>query len=442
MTGRTALLVTVSFVACSCGSGLAQVSQLPFEEQQQLGPVLHRAVRVSQILQNEPNIGQTGTTTVSGDLAYATGNPRHPFYLAYSGGGMFTVNSPLGNTVYQNLQLSQGFTHRDWDFTAINTFSYLPESPTSGVSGIPGVGDLTGSGLGSLPAGIVPNQSILANNATRYSDAVYAEFERRLNFETSLSGSAAFGLLKFPSGKGIDSQQESASLGVNFRLNTLNILAIDSSYARYEFTATGFSFQSPGIALDYKHQWSRTLLSQVSFGPQWILSSDPAAVPSRTMLAANGVLTWERGDNSASMGYNRGTSGGSGALGGATVDDVQAAFSRNWHKQWTVAFTGSFARTVGLQTGTSTAVAGPGTANSIILPSQSKIIGVYGGIQVTRRLSRYMLAYGSYTAQHQSLSYPGQPTTNGAPVNVLNGLSNIIGFGFGFSPVDKRLRRE
>jgi hypothetical protein len=97
---------------------------------------------------------------------------------------------------------------------------------------------------------------------------------------------------------------------------------------------------------------------------------------------------------------------------------------------------------VGLQTGTSTAVAGPGTANSIILPSQSKIIGVYGGIQVTRRLSRYMLAYGSYTAQHQSLSYPGQPTTNGAPVNVLNGLSNIIGFGFGFSPVDKRLRRE
>jgi Surface lipoprotein assembly modifier len=437
------LLVLTSLSGASLGRASGQVSQLPFDERQQLGPVLHRAIRVSQILQNQPTTGLVGTSTISGDLAYTTGNVRHPFYVSYSGGGMFTVNSPLGNTVYQNLQLSQGFSRRDWDLTLINTFSYLPESPTAGAVGIPGVGDLTGSGLGSLPPGIAPNQSILANNASRISNAIYSEFERRLDFNTSLSGSGAFGVLNFPSGKGINSQQESASGAINYRLNSLNIIAAGYQYARYEFTASGFSFQSPGVSVGYKRQWSRTLLSQVSFGPQWVLSSDTTQVPNRTRLAAGAELSWERGDNSASLGYSRGASGGSGALGGAEVDNVQGAFGRTVSRVWTVALTASFARTVGLQTGSSAPASGSNSPNSIILPPQSTIVGLYGGFQVTRRVSRNISAYLSYTAQHQSVSYPGQvqSTANGTPANILNGLSNIVGFGFGFTPPDKRLWR-
>jgi hypothetical protein len=437
------LLVFTSLAGASLGRASGQVSQLPFDERQQLGPVLHRAIRVSQILQDQPGTGLVGTSTISGDLAYSTGNIRHPFYVSYSGGGMFIVNSPLGNTVFQNLQLSQGFSRRDWDLTLINTFSYLPEAPTAGAVGIPGVGDLTGAGLGSLPPGIAPNQSILANNSSRISNAIYTEFERRLNFNTSLSGTGAFGVLNFPGGKGINSQQESATGAVNYRLNSLNIIAAGYQYARYEFTASGFSFQSPGVYVDYKRQWSRTLLSQVSFGPQWILSSNTAQVPNRNRLAGSATLSWERGDNSASLGYSRGASGGSGVLGGAEVDDVQGAFGHTLSRVWTVALTGSFARTVGLQTGSSTPASGSNSPNSIILPPQSTIVGLYGGFQVTRRVGRNLSVYLSYTAQHQSVSYPGQvqSTANGTPANILNGFSNIVGFGFGFTPPDKRLWR-
>jgi hypothetical protein len=437
------LLVFTSLAGAFVGRASGQVSQLPFDERQQLGPVLHRAVRVSQILQNQPSTGLVGTSTISGDLAYSTGNIRHPFYVSYSGGGIFTVNSPLGDTVYQNLQLSQGFRRRDWDLTLINTFSYLPESPTAGAVGIPGVGDLTGSGLGSLPPGIAPNQSVLANNSSRISNAIYTEFERRLDYNTSLSGSGAFGVLNFPSGKGLNSQQESASSAINYRLNPLNIIAAGYQYARYEFTSLGFSFQSPSVNVDYKRQWSRTLLSEVGFGPQWILSSNTALASNRTRLAGSAELSWERGDNSASLGYSRGASGGSGALGGAAVDDVQGAFGRTLSRVWTVALTASFARTVGLQIGSIAPASGSNNPNSIILPPQSTIAGLYGGVQVTRRLSRNISAYLSYTAQQQSVSYSGavQSSNNGTPANILNGFSNIVGFGFGFTPPDKRLWR-
>lgn len=443
MKCRAILLVLTSFVGASLGRSSGQVSQLPFDERGPVGPVLHRAIRVSQMFQDLPSTGMTGTSTISGDLAYTTGNMRHPFYISYSGGALFTINSPLGDTIYQNFQLSQGFTRRDWDLTLINTFSYLPESPTGGASGIPGVGDLTGSGLGSLPPGIAPNQSIISTNASRISNAIYTEFERRLDFNTSLSGSGAFGILHFPSGKGLNSQQESSSGAINYRLNSLNVISADYQYARYEFTSLAFTFQSPGLGVDYKRQWSRTLLSQVSFGPQWVLSSNTAQVPNRTRLAGGGELTWERGDNNASLGYSRGASGGSGALGGAEVDNVQAAFGRNVNRVWTIALTASYARTVGLQTGPSAPPSGSGGTNSLVLPSQSTIRGIYGGFQVTRRVSRNTSAYLSYTAQQQSVNYPGQAqsTANGAPGNILNGLSNIVGFGIGFTPPDKRLWR-
>lgn len=443
MKCRAILLVLTSLAGASLGRSSGQVSQLPFDEREAAGPVLHRAIRVSQLFQGTPSTGFRGTSTISGDLAYTTGNIRHPAYISYSGGGLFTINSPLGDTIYQNLQLSQGFTRRDWDLTLINTFSYSPESPTGGASGIPGVGDLTGSGLGSLPPGIAPNQSILSTNASRISNAIYTEFERRLDFNTSLSGSGAFGILHFPSGKGLNSQQESSSGAINYRLNPLNIIAANYQYARYQFTSLNFAFQSPGFGVDYKRQWSRTVLSQVSFGPQWVLSSNTAQVPNRTRLAGNAELNWERGDNSASLGYSRGASGGSGALGGAEVDNVQGGFGRNLRRVWTAALTLSYARTVGLQSGSSTPTSGSGGTNSIVLPPQSKIIGIYGGFQVTRRISRNMSAYVSYTAQQQSLSFPGQTqsTANGTPANILNGLSNIVGFGFGFTPPDKRLWR-
>lgn len=442
------VLLAGVLLAASCGPSLmAQVKEVPFDEPQgeaAAGPTLHDSIRFSQVFQNSPQTGQVSTSTISGDLDYASGSVRRPLTLLYAGGGIFTTNS-LGNTIYQNIQASQGFVARNWNLSLGNTFSYLPESPTAGLAGIPGVGDLTGAGIGVLPLGIAPNQSILASNASRYSEALSADLERRVNSNTSIEGSGAFGLLRFPGGKGINSEQESTSIGINRRLNPLNILSADFRYARFQLSGTGFAFQSPSVAVDYKRQWSRSFLSDVSFGPEWVRSSNPAVLPNRVLVAGGASLTFERGQNSGLLGYSRGASGGSGALGGAELDDFQAGFSRNLEREWTLAATASWARTSGLQTGSQASGASTAAGSgSLILPAQSKVSAEYGGLQLTRRMGRHLTAYLSYTAQYQSIDSPSRSTQSASAVNgaPLRGLSNIIGFGFGYTPRDRRIRRQ
>lgn len=430
-----------------CATSLvAQVREVPFGDpriEPPSGPTLHGAIRYSQIFQNAAQTGRIATSTISGDLDYVSGNVRRPFALLYAGGGIFTTDT-LGNTIFQNIQASQGFVARNWNLTLGNTFSYLPEAPTSGLAGIPGVGDLTGSGSGILPPGVAPNQSVLASNASRYSEAFSADLERRISSDTSIEGSGAFGLLRFPGGKGIDSQQEAASIGINRRLNSLNTLSADFRYARFQFSSTGFAFQSPSVALDYKRQWNRTWLSDISFGPQWVRSSNPALLPDRLLLDGAATLSFERGENSGVLAYSQGASGGSGALGGAQLDDLQAGFSRNLQREWTLAATLSWARTSGLQTGSQASGSSTtGGQGSLILPAQSKIDAEYGGLQLTRRMGRHLTAYLSYTAQYQSIGNTGQaaPTASGVNGVPLRGLSNIFGFGFGYTK-DRRIRRQ
>jgi hypothetical protein len=385
---------------------------------------------------------------ISGDVDYVSGSVRRPFALLYAGGGIFTTET-YGNTIYQNFQFTQGFVARSWNLTLANFFSYLPQAPSGGLSGIPGVGDLTGTGGGIIPGGLAPNQSVLAPNASRYSDAVAADLERRINSNTSLEGNGSFGFLRFPNGDGINSQQESGSIGINRRLNPLNILSADFSYTRFQYNSDlysppDFSFAAPMVAADYKRQWNRAFASDFTFGPQWVRSSDPALLPNTLLLAGSATLTFARGLNSGQLIYSRGASGGSGSYVGAEVDVFQAGLARNLHRQWTLAATLSWSRTAGLQTGTrSSGASNAGGNGSLILPPQSKVNAAYAGLQLTRRISPHLTAFVGYTAQYQTLGYPAQSTTaaSGTSNGPLNGLSNIFGFGFGYTPRERRIRR-
>jgi hypothetical protein len=56
----------------------------------------------------------------------------------------------------------------------------------------------------------------------------------------------------------------------------------------------------------------------------------------------------------------------------------------------------------------------------------------YGGAQATRKLGRYLTVFASYSAIDQSSS-------SSLPINVLNQLEQVIGFGIGYSPRETRL---
>jgi hypothetical protein len=87
--------------------------------------------------------GTDTTTSLSGSLGYLSSSPNKPFSLVYSGGYLYsTVSGYPGSSTFQNLAASQVVTTKNWNFVVDDAVSYLPEAPTTGLSGIPGVGDI------------------------------------------------------------------------------------------------------------------------------------------------------------------------------------------------------------------------------------------------------------------------------------------------------------
>ena len=87
--------------------------------------------------------GDSQSSIVSGDLAYANSSHKRPFALMYSGGDMWNITGGSGETgVFQHLSASQGIVGRKWTLNFSDNVGYMPQAPTTGFSGIPGVGDL------------------------------------------------------------------------------------------------------------------------------------------------------------------------------------------------------------------------------------------------------------------------------------------------------------
>ena len=109
-----------------------------------LDGVLHYAVSASEVLQfGYFGSGQvTSSTALSGDVAYNSTNTTRPFSLTFAGGVILPNQQGQGFSSFWDVTASQGYTARHWIFNLSDSFNFLPQSPTTGLSGIPGVGDL------------------------------------------------------------------------------------------------------------------------------------------------------------------------------------------------------------------------------------------------------------------------------------------------------------
>jgi hypothetical protein len=186
-------------------------------------------------------------------------------------------------------------------------------------------------------------------------------------------------------------------------------------FSHYSYTGLNFTSQSNSVLFGFKREWSRQLNTNVSLGPQWIESSDSMIVPSSTGITANASVNYQLRFGSASLTYYRGTNSGAGYLLGAKIDSASANFSRDFGSNLAIGFTGTYQRTAGLQNN--------GVTNA-----------KYGEAQATRRLGQYFIVFASYTTIDQSSSSP-------LPANALSGLTQVVGFGIGYSPRVTHIRR-
>ena len=231
------------------------------------------------------NSGVASFTNLNGDLAFITSSSRDPFSAVFTGGRSWsTSNQPSYN--FLNLSLSQAVNTHRWNFSLSDAVNYMPQTASTGLSGIPGAGDL---GVTPVPTGVTPTptsanpgQGVLSGFSTRVTNTSSLSLQRQITGKTSLNASGSYSLIRFlnnsgsstvPSSAGLDSDGDSAGAGLSHRIDARNSLAGNFAYARntYSGTSSGIrqpAFSSQTASLQFTHQFTRKLSISLAAGPQ------------------------------------------------------------------------------------------------------------------------------------------------------------------------------
>jgi hypothetical protein len=405
-----------------------------------LDGVFHYALSGSEVVQfGYFGSGQvTASTALSGDVAYSSTSTTRPFSLTFAGGVILPNEQGQGVSSFWDVTASQGYIARHWIFNVSDSFNFLPQSPTTGLSGIAGVGD-----VGSIPVqGPVegPAGGIFSLAGNRYVNSPTGRVERQIRHDTSISGSATWGVINFldhnASTSGLNSTQISGTVAVNQRFDARSSGSIDAVYSTFTYSGTAIvnglvqpDIESRGLNASYQRLMTKSLSVAVSAGPQWVSSSNSTLIPSNLNFAASASLSYSRGLTNGAVNYSRGVNAGSGVLSGALSDSVYASLDHTYGRKWVASLTAGYSHSSGL---TQLAAGIPVQVN-LSVPVNVTYDTFFGAAQVRRGFGPHLSGYASYTIQDQSNNFPP-----GAQ-NALNGTSHTIGVGVTFTPRSTRL---
>ena len=365
--------------------------------------IVHYALHYSQTAEFGSSLGDWQTSSASATADYANNKTNVPFSLNYSGGYTWTLTGPAYATgLFQHLFLSQGFVWDKWNAVASDDVSYRPQAPTTGFSGIPGIGEPIGVSSPAPPS----SQSILTLNTHVVDNTVAGDLSRRVGSAYSVSVGGSSYLLRYPDANGIDTDSLTANGELSRRLNSRDSIAGRYLFSQFSYPNDNFRFITHTGLLDFTRAWNRKISTDIAAGPEWTTSSDSAVVPSALRPSAKASLTYHFRSTAASISYNRYTNGGGGYLIGAESDSGIANLSRDFGRSLTVGFDGAYTRTAGL-------------LNNGITTAK------YGGIQITRRFGPEVTIFANYTATDQS-------TSSALPANTLSGLLQMASVGIGY----------
>ncbi|MGA8939407.1 MAG: hypothetical protein WB439_09605 [Acidobacteriaceae bacterium] len=417
---KTCLVAPVMFLALGA---MARAQQPPVSSSPSFGfslPSVEGTMTYSLSASQSFYTGYNGggvdrTTALSGSLGYLSSSPDKPFSLVYSGGYLYSSEPGYpGSSTFQNLAASQVVTTKYWNFVVDDAVSYLPNAPTTGLSGIPGVGDI---GVVPVQIGDQPTQSILTNYATRLGNGLNGGATRKINANLSMNGSASWQILRFTGSEGIDSNTETGSVGPTYRIDARSSASANAIYTYTNDTYLGqsYPFSSEGITVQYQRQLTPFVSATVAAGPQRTFGSGATAslIPSQFTVVGNAGLSYARRTSAVSISFARATNSGSGVVYGALTDTINGVASKQLSRNWQAALTAAYSKSTALAK-----IAGFG----------ENFEAVYGGGQVSRRLGRTLSAYFSFTAVAQNTSSPGVTRT------AYTGLNQVFAVGITYSP--------
>ena len=373
-----------------------------------VGGSLTYGVNASEVLSTGfYNSGTSYSTNISGDAAYISKSQSHPFSAIYNG-GVLLANSGQPTTFFQSLSFSQVLTTKHWNFALADSVSFLPQSPTGGLSGVPGTGDL----------GVDP-VAVLTSYGPRVSNSLSGTASRQINGRFSTQVTGMYAIQRFigdNSDLALNSTTEGGSVGLSYRASARDTFTGNYNYSNFTYSGNTYSFQAQGATVSYSRQWSPRFVTDVYAGPQIISGSSEAINGTAVTVAAGASASYLSRSTSYSVTYSRGANNGSGVIPGSFSDNVTAAAHRQLGREWLVSGDVGYARTSSLP-------------NSTLNQFNSK--GVFMSVQGSRRLGRYFSGFGSYTVEDQSVSIP---TGSAAPQNAFSGVFQVVSLGISFSP--------
>jgi hypothetical protein len=354
------------------------------------------------------------STALSGNLGYMSTSQRFPFSMIYSGGLVFTTVPGNSSTeTFQDIAVSQVANTKSWVFVASDSLSFLPGAPTTGLSGVAGVGDV---GVFPVQTGIGPDQSILTNYSSRIGNGLQGSATWQTTPSLDLEASGSWQVLHFTGGVDVaNTDQLSASVGPSYRIDARNSVGAAAYYSDVTYPSYGtYKIETEGVNANYTRAWTRQVSTTFSFGPARTHGVTFTAIPQRWNLAGSAQVTYATRTTGFYGSYDRSVNGGSGIIFGALTDSVTAGMNRPINRDWTLGLQATYSHSVGLSP-----VDG-------LIPSYNSM---FGGAQVARRITESLSCYASYTGISQSEK--NQPTALGP---AFNGTNNIFGFGITFAP--------
>ena len=368
--------------------------------------------------------GFQSSTGVSGNIALITASKADPFSMVLSTGRSWS-NSGEPSPFYLNFGASQVINLHRWNAMLSDSVGYFPATPSVGLSGIPGTGDLS---IPPVQSGVDTGQGILTSYATRLSNNASAGIGRQLTAKSSANFSGTYSMFRFvgnSSNSGLDSDSYSAGASYSYALNARSNLSGNYSYSIFKYSSGLSGYKGQTVDVGYSRQISRRLSMDVFLGPQWTMldaqvSPVLGAAPytgTTVNLFVSTDLTYSTKTTSYSAGYSRGTNGGYGALPGGRSDSLRFTASKTFDRVWNAGFTSAYTHTSSL-------------ANYQSFAGSTFVVGG----QLSRALGRNFSTYGSYTLEKQ--------TSTGSTAGVFNlfsGSFQVVSVGVTYSPRPRRI---
>lgn len=351
--------------------------------------------------------GWTGYGSVLGGVDLHKIAGRSDLLLSYIGGGTFSNDSGVGNSIIQELQFAGKMTFRRSVLSIFDQFSYLPET-NAGYSGLAGVA-LPGGGSAGLQNGFQEGQSILTARGQRISNTSLAQLDTFLSARSSFTFVGGYSVLDFFGDDLLNSGDIIFQAGYNHQIGREDTIAVFYRFNGYRYGGFDQSINDNSVQVAYAKRVTGRLAFRIAGGPEFAFLNQPITGIASTATGGTGTttpspnstlvtwsvstsLTYQLQRTNLGVTYNHGVSGGSGVLAGSINDNVTGTVGRQLSRTYAAGVNFGYSRNNGLA----------------VLSTTSPVSGQqaydywFGGVNLTHPLGRSADLFLNYQLQYQN----------------------------------------